>query len=80
MPLSIMKKLLVVLIRIEIMLILLIMIHMLCLHQVLFLCMVEVDLGEVMLYLMCLGECAMNLLSFTMFAILHLRFYVRMKK
>jgi hypothetical protein len=56
------------------MLILLIMIHMLCLHQVLLLCMVEVGLGEVMLYLMCLGECVMNLLPFTMLAILHLFF------
>jgi hypothetical protein len=46
----------------------------------LLLCMVEVDLGEVMLCLMWLGECVMNLLPFTMLAILHLHFYVRMKK
>jgi hypothetical protein len=30
--------------------------------------------------LMCLGECAINLIPFTMLAILHLLFYVRMKK
>jgi hypothetical protein len=33
-----------------------------------------------MLLIMCLGKCAMNLLSFTMLAILHLLFYVRRKK
>jgi hypothetical protein len=42
--------------------------------------MVEVGLGEVMLCIMCLGEYVMNLLPFTMLAILHLRSYVRMKK
>jgi hypothetical protein len=31
-------------------------------------------------HVMCLGKCVMNLLPFTMLAILHLRFYVRMKK
>jgi hypothetical protein len=46
----------------------------------LLLCMVEVGLGKVMLCLMWLGECVMNLLPFTMLAIHHLRFYVRMKK
>ncbi len=73
-------KLLAVLIIIRVMFILIIMIHMLCLPLALLLCMVEVGLGEVMLCLMCLGECAMNLLPFTTLAILHLRFYVRMKK
>ena len=74
------EKLLVVPFIIKVMFILLKMIHMLCLPLALLLCMVEVGLGEVMLCLMCLGECAMNLLPFTMLAILHLRFYVRMKK
>jgi hypothetical protein len=37
-------------------------------------------LGEIMLCLMLLEKCVMNLLPFTMLAILHLRFYVRMKK
>jgi hypothetical protein len=60
--------------------IMMLLIHMLCLHLALLLCMVEVGLEEVMLCLMCLGECAMNLLPFTMLEILHLRFYVRMKK
>jgi hypothetical protein len=41
---------------------------------------VEVGLGEIMLCIMCLGEWAMHLLPFTMLAILHLRFYIRMKK
>jgi hypothetical protein len=36
--------------------------------------------SKVMLCLMCLGKCVMNLLPFTMLAILHLRFYVKMKK
>jgi hypothetical protein len=35
---------------------------------------------RIMLCIMCLGKCVMNLLPFTMLAILHLRFYVRMKK
>jgi hypothetical protein len=52
--------------------------HMLCLPLALLLCMV--GLGEIMLCIMCLGKCVMNLLTFTMLAILHLRFYVRMKK
>jgi hypothetical protein len=73
------EKLLVILIIIGVM-IMMLLIHMLCLPLALLLCMVEVGLGEVMLCLMCLGECAMNLLPFTMLAILHLRFYVRMKK
>jgi hypothetical protein len=39
-----------------------------------------VGLGEIMLCLMLLEKCAMNLLPFTMLAILHLFFYVRMQK
>jgi hypothetical protein len=46
----------------------------------LLLCMVEVSLGEIMLCIMCLGEYVMNLLPFTMLAILHLHSYLRMKK
>jgi hypothetical protein len=33
------------------------LIHMLCLPLALLLCMVEVSLGEIMLRIMCLGEC-----------------------
>jgi hypothetical protein len=50
------------------------------LHQVLLWCMIEVSLGEIMVCIMFLGEYVMNLLPFTMLAILLLRFYVRMKK
>jgi hypothetical protein len=75
----IIEKLLVIPIIIGVM-IMMLLIHMLCLPLVLLLCMVEVGLGEVMLYLVCLGKCVMNLLPFTMLAILHLRSYVRMKK
>jgi hypothetical protein len=60
--------------------IIMLLIHMLCLPLALLLCMVEVSLGEIMLCIMCLGEYVMNLLPFTMLAILHLRSYVRMKK
>jgi hypothetical protein len=56
------------------------LIHMLCLPLVLLLFMIEVGLGKIMLCIMCLGKSVMNLLPFTMLAILHLRFYVRMKK
>jgi hypothetical protein len=56
------------------------LIHMLCLLLALLLCMVEVSLGEIMLYNMCLGEYVMNLLLFTMLAILPLQFFARMKK
>jgi hypothetical protein len=72
MPLYIMKKLLVVLIIIEIMLILLIMIHMLCLHQVLLLCMIEVGLGEVMYHVsrrVCNGPSTIYHACNTLFAI-----------
>jgi hypothetical protein len=58
----------------------LLMIHMLCLPLVPLLFMVEVGLGEIMLCLMCLGECAMDLLPFIMLAILLLYFHVRMQK
>jgi hypothetical protein len=70
-------KLLVVLITIRVMFILLIMIHMLCVPLALLLCMVEVGLGEIMLYL---GKCAMNPLLFFMIATLLLFFHVRMQK
>jgi hypothetical protein len=56
------------------------MIHMLCLPLAPLLFMVEVGLGEIMLCLMRLGECAMNLLPFIMLAILHLYFHVRTQK
>jgi hypothetical protein len=56
------------------------LIHMLCLLLALLLCMVEVSLGEIMLCIKCLGEYVMNLLLFTMLAILLLQFFVRMKK
>jgi hypothetical protein len=72
-------KLLVVTIIIRVMFIVLTIIHMLCLPLALLSFMVEVGLGEIMLYLMCLGECSMNLLPFTMLAILHLCFYVKMQ-
>jgi hypothetical protein len=54
------------------------MIHMLCLHQVLPLCMVEICLEKMLP--MCLGKFAMNLLQFTMLAILLLQFVVRIRK
>jgi hypothetical protein len=73
-------KLLVVLIIIRVVFILLIIIHMLCLPLALLLFMVEVGLGEIMLCLMCLGECAMNPLLFFMLATPLLYFRVRMKK
>jgi hypothetical protein len=80
MPTFMIENFLEMLIIIGVMIMLLIMVHMLWLLLALLLSMVEVGLGEVMLCLMCLGECAMNLLPSTMLAILHLRFYVRMKK
>ena len=54
----------------DVMIMLLIVIHMLCLHLVPLLCMVEVGLGEIMLCIMCLVKCAMNLLLFSMRATL----------
>jgi hypothetical protein len=56
-------KLLAVLIIIRVMFMLLIMIHMLCLPLAPRLIMVEVGLGEIMLCLILLGECAMDLLE-----------------
>jgi hypothetical protein len=67
-------KLLVILIIIRVMFMLLIMIHMLCLPLVPPLFMVEVGLGEIMLCLIHLGECAMDLLPFIMLAILFCTF------
>jgi hypothetical protein len=69
MPLFIIGKLLFVVIMIGVMIMLLI-IHMLCSPLVLLLFMVEVGLGEIMVCLMCLGECAMDILLFIMLAIL----------
>jgi hypothetical protein len=74
------EKVLLVLIIIRVMFILLTIIHMLCLPLALLLCMVEIGLGEIMLYLMCLGKCTMNLLLFFMFVTPLLYFHVRMKK
>jgi hypothetical protein len=74
------ERLLVILIIIRVMFILLIMIHMLCLPLALLLFMVEVGLGEIMLYLMLLEKCVMDLLPFTMLVILLLFFHVRMQK
>jgi hypothetical protein len=79
MPLFMIGKLLVVLIIIGVM-IMLLTIHMLCLPLVLLLFMVEVGLEEIMLCLMCLRECAMDLLLFIILAILLLYFHVRTQK
>jgi hypothetical protein len=62
------------------MIMLLMIIHMLCLHLVLLLFMVELGLGVIMLCLMRLGELAIVLLLFSIRAILPLYFYVRMQK
>jgi hypothetical protein len=43
-------------------------------------CMVEVGLGKIMLFIMCLGKCVINLLLFFMLATPRLYFHVRMKK
>jgi hypothetical protein len=64
--------------RIIIGVMLIIMIHMLCLPLALLSCMV--GLGKVMLCIMCLGEYVINLLLFTMLAILLSQSFVRMKK
>jgi hypothetical protein len=42
--------------------------------------MVEVGLGREMLFIMCLGKCIMNLLLFSMLAILLLYFHVKIRK
>jgi hypothetical protein len=73
------RKLLVIPIIIGV-IVMMLFIHMQCLPRVLLLSTVEVGLGEIMLCIMCLGKCVMNLLLFTMLAILHLSFYVGMQK
>jgi hypothetical protein len=80
MPIFMIGNLLVILVIMDVMIILLIMTHMLCLHLVLLLFMVEVGLGEIMLCLMLLGECAIDLLLFIMLAILLSHFHIRMQK
>jgi hypothetical protein len=57
------------LIMIDAMIMLLMMIHMLCLHLVLLLFMVEVGLGEIMLLLMPLEKFAIVLLMFTILVV-----------
>jgi hypothetical protein len=59
--------------------IMMLLIHMLCLPLVLLLFTVEVGLGEIMLCIMYLGKYAMNLLLFSMLAILLLFSHVRMQ-
>jgi hypothetical protein len=54
------------------------LIHMLCLLLALLSCMVS--LGEIMLCIMCLGEYVVNLLLFTMLAMLLLQFFYKNKK
>jgi hypothetical protein len=66
MPIIMIGNILGILIMIDAMIMLLIMIHMLWLHLAPLLFMVEVGLGEIMLCLTCLGECAMDLLPFIM--------------
>jgi hypothetical protein len=56
------------------------LIHMLCLLLALLLCIVEVSLGKIMSCIMCLGEYVMNLLLFTMLAILLLQFFCKNEK
>jgi hypothetical protein len=84
MPISMIGNSLVMLIMIDAMITLvLIMLHlilMLCLHLVPLLFMVEVGLGEIMFLLMHLGKFTMDLLLFTMLAMLPLYFYARMQK
>jgi hypothetical protein len=80
MPTFMIGNILGILIIMDVMIMLLIVIHMLCLHLVLLLFMVEVGLGEIMLCIMHLEKCAINLLPFTMLAIFHLYFHVRIQK
>jgi hypothetical protein len=80
MPIFMIGNILGILIMMDVMIMLLIVIHMLCLPLALLLFMVEVGLEEIMLCLMCLGKCAMNPLLFFMLATLLLYFHVRMKK
>jgi hypothetical protein len=80
MPIFMIGNMLGMLIRIDVMIMLLIMIHMLCFHLAPLLLMVEVGLGEIMFCLMRLGQCAMDLLLFIILAILLLYFHVRTQK
>jgi hypothetical protein len=68
------------LIMIDVTIMLLMMIHMLCLHLVLLLFMVEVGLGEIMLLLMPIEKFAMDLLLFIMLAILLLCCHAKIQK
>jgi hypothetical protein len=65
---------------IDVTIMLLMMIHMLCLHLVLLLFMVEVGLGEIMLLLMPIEKFAMDLLLFIMLAILLLCCHAKIQK
>jgi hypothetical protein len=80
MPIFLIGNILGILIMMDVMIMLLVVIHLLCLYLVPLLFMVEVGLGEIMLCIMRLEKCAMNLLPFTMLAIHHLYFHVRMQK
>jgi hypothetical protein len=84
MPIFMIGNSLVMLIIIDAMIVLvLMMLHlilMLCLHLVPLLFMVEIGLGEIMFLLMLLGKFTMDLLLFTMLAMLPLCFYARMQK
>jgi hypothetical protein len=80
MPIFMIGNILGMLIMIDVMIMLLILIHILCLHLAPLLFMVEEGLGEIMLCLMRLGECAMDLLLFIMLAILLLYFHIRTQK
>jgi hypothetical protein len=53
---------------------------MLCVPLALLLFMVEVGLGEIMLYLMLLEKCILDLLPFTMLVMILLYFHVKMQK
>jgi hypothetical protein len=70
MPIFMIGNFLGMLIMIDVMIMLLTITHMLCLHLAPLLFRVEVGLGEIMLCLMRLGECAMDLLLFIMLATL----------
>jgi vacuolar-type H+-ATPase subunit I/STV1 len=65
MPIFMIGNILGILIMMDVMIMLLIVIHMLCLPQDLLLFMVEVGLEEIVFCLMCLGKCAMNPLLFS---------------
>jgi hypothetical protein len=80
MPICMIENLLGMLIMIDAMIMLLMMIHMLCLHLVLLLFMVEVGLGEIMLLLRPLEKFAMDLPLFIMLAILLLCCHAKIQK